>query len=448
MIGAIQMDNDVLHEIAPLLTPEDFYRDAHQIAYRAILDMYHQAKRIDGITLADELTRRGQFHKIGGDDFLADMQSNLAHAADAIWHASIVKQLSTVRRIIQTSTELINAAYSQRFTAPELLSHAEKSILAIAGESSQSSTARIDAIMDQTLQSIARAKAGEVMGLLTGFVDLDGYLMGMKPGQLIVMAARPGCGKTALACNIAMNLASATKLYNSVLFVSLEMSGEELGHRWIASDAKIDSRRLIDESVFLPEESINIKKAAAKIRESRLYVDDQAGQSLLRISANARRWKQRDSLSLLVVDYLGKIQEPSNRNENTVDVLTRISGGLKNLAKELNIPILALHQLNRNSENENREPRMSDLRGSGSIEQDADVVILLHSLMGHKLEGEVKVIVAKNRSGPMGAFNMFFNKPFNRFDSIAQYGQQQDHPPEPPLQDFGDHDYQYSQEPF
>lgn len=433
VLGAILLDNEVLHDISTSLEADDFYRDSHQIVYKAILSMYGRSEAIDGITLADKLDRDGQFERIGGDEFLGEIANSVNHSANARYHADIVRQKAISRRLIQSATEIIGDCYANIHTAQEQLSVAEKKIFAISEREATGKTVEISVAVNEAMVQIQKAKDGECFGISTGYVDLDGYLLGMKSGQLIVLAGRPGTGKTTMACGITENVSE--KQY-STLFVSLEMMRSELAMKMIASMAEIDSRRLLDTAKLSDVEFGRVAKAAAEVEKYRLRIDDTPGQSLLKISANARRWKARDNLSLLVIDYLGKIKEPGGRNENTVDILGRISGGLKDLAKELDIPILALHQLNRESEKEDREPRMSDLRGSGAIEQDADVIMLMHSRMppGSPV-GPVDLIIAKNRSGVTGRVNLTFNKPFNRLYSGALSGQVQEAEDQEPFHD-------------
>jgi replicative DNA helicase len=416
-------DNDVINDVIMRVDTEDFYRDNHQAVYQAITDVYSNGSSVDGIIIADELRRRGVFEKIGGDDLLGELAEWVNHSLDAKRHAAIVHDMAIRRKLIEACSDSIKECYSGLRTANELIDGTESRVFAVADRRASASTVGMDKVVAEAMEKIRKAKDGEVFGMSTGFIDLDDLIGGFRPGQLIILAARPGNGKTAMALNIAANRAENAI---STLFVSLEMEAIELAFRMIASKAAIDSRKLMNNDDFKGKEEIRVNKAAVEIEASRLRIDDVPGQSLMKIAANARRLKQRDNLELLVIDYLGLINETATRNQNTVDVLTKISNGLKRLAKELKIPVLALHQLNRSSEHEERKPRKSDLRGSGSLEQDADIILLLHTEMKEDdVAGVVEMIVAKNRGGKTGTVKFWFNKPFNRFEPYALQGQVQ-----------------------
>jgi replicative DNA helicase len=424
VLGAILLDNSVLHDVVSVLRkPDDFYRDAHQIVYRAICDMYNRGVTVDAVTLADELVRLGRYKQIGGDDMLAQIANSAPHAANARYHADIVKQKAVTRKWIETSTEIIRMGYSNLYTSKQIQEEAEKAIYAIADERSSNSSVGIADVMSEIMANIDRAKGGEVKGISTGLNDLDRLVKGFMPEKMYILAARTGEGKTALALNFARHAGAGENKY-CTLFVSLEMGREELGQRWIASLARVDSQRLIDNEQFSEKEHKEVAKAAVKMNKARIHVSDSPNQSLMDISACARRLKQRDNLELLVVDYLGLISETKSKSENRTEVVGRISRGLKLLARELKIPVIALHQLNRESVKEKREPKLHDLRESGSIEQDADVVILLNSEMEESdKEGKVVAIVAKHRGGPRGRATLWFNKRFNLFESFAMQDQ-------------------------
>lgn len=422
VLGALLYNNDLINDVIPLVDPEDFFRVAHQVVYRTICEVYNGGTSIDCVLLAHELEHQGVFHKIGGDDLLGELTDGDIHMLDALRYADIVRQKAVARKLIEAGNEIASAGYSGLYTSSELLEQAERKVFAVAERRATANTVGMPEVVGGVMERIRKAKEeGEVFGMSTGFFDLDEKIGGFRPGQLIVMAARPGNGKTAAAMNMALN--RAEKQF-STLFVSLEMDHEELGFRMISSKASVDSRKLLNNDPFVGDEFQRVALAGVEIEKARLFIDDSPGLSLLKIAANARRRKQRDNLEFLVIDYLGLINETANRNQTTVDVLTKISNGLKNLAKELRIPILALHQLNRETEKEQRRPRKSDLRGSGSIEQDADVILLLHTEMSEDdVAGPVEMIVAKNRAGRTGTVNFWFNKPFNRFEPMALQGQ-------------------------
>lgn len=422
VLGAIMLDNSVMHEIAAIIRkPDDFYRDVHQVVYKAICDMYNRGVTVDAVTLADELQKRGQFRSIGGDDMLAEICNSVPHAANAKFHADLVKQAAVTRKCIEVATGIIEKSYSKLYTSKEIQEFAERSIHEIADERAVGSSVSASVVMDEIMENMRKAKEGEVKGVSTGIADLDRLIKGLMPEKMYVLAARTGEGKTALALSIAQHV--GLKDY-STLFVSLEMGRDELGHRWLASLAGVDSQRLIDNDPLDEEENKRVSKAASVMMKARLHVSDSPSQSMMDIAACARRLKQRDNLELVVVDYMSLINEAKTKSENRTEVVGRLSRGMKMLARELKIPVIALHQLNRESVKEKREPKLHDLRESGSVEQDADVVILLHSEMEPEdKEGELIAVVAKHRGGPRGRVRLLYNKPFNRFTPLAKPGQ-------------------------
>ncbi|MDR3582541.1 MAG: replicative DNA helicase [Candidatus Pacebacteria bacterium] len=438
VLGAMLLDNRAIDEVASIIRrADDFYRDAHQVVYRAIRDMHDEGKAVDAVTLADELTLRGQYKQIGGDNLLTEIANSVPHAANARHHADILKQKSVTRRLIQSCTDIIDKGYSNLYTSKQLQEEAERSIQGIADDRAVGSAVPIDVVMKDMMDNIALAKGGEFHGIPTGIVDLDRLIKGLMAEKMYVLAARTGEGKTALALRIAQH-AAINK--NSTLFVSLEMGGDELGHRWTSALAKIDSRRLTDNDEFNSQECAAVAKAASIMAKARLHVSDAPNQTMMDIAACARRIKQKDALDLVVVDYMALISEEHGNNENRTQVVGRLSRGMKMLARELKIPVLVLHQLNRESAKENREPKLHDLRESGSVEQDADVVILLHSKMDEAdKQGEVTAIVAKHRGGPRGRVSLWYDKRYNTFDCTATPGRSQEEP-DPTLEDFDSFD--------
>jgi replicative DNA helicase len=422
VLGAILYDNDLINDVIIRVDADDFFRVAHQVVYKTICDIYNSGSSVDCVVLADELKHQGVFHKIGGVDLLSELADGDIHRLNARQYASIVHQRAISRKLIEAGNEIVRDGYSGLYTSNQLIEQAERKVFAVAERRATANTVGMTEVVGGVMERIRKAKeGGEIFGMSTGLLDLDDKIGGFRPGQLIILAARPGNGKTAVAMNMALNRAEKQV---STLFVSLEMEHEELGFRMLSSKASVDSRKLLNNDPFVAGEAQRVAVAGVEIEKARLYIDDSPGQSLAKLAANARRRKQRDNLEFLVIDYLGLINETATRNQNTVDVMTKISNGLKNLAKELKIPILALHQLNRDSEKEQRRPRKSDLRSSGSIEQDADIILLLHTEMSEDdVAGPVEMIVAKNRSGRTGKVDFWFNKPFNRFEAMALQGQ-------------------------
>lgn len=420
-LGAILLDNDVLHDIAQAVKPGDFYRDAHQTIYRAILDLYDQGEPIDAVSLADELTRRGQYKILRGDEMLMEIANSVPHAANGPYHASIVRQKSISRQLIQTCTEIIRDGYSNLHTASELLDMAERRVFAISEAEAIGETRDIGDVIGEVFIAIEARRNGRATGLTTGFTDLDVLTNGFRPGDLVILAARPSQGKTALAMGIAQH--AAQEFPGHVLFISLEMGDGPIGERLLASVSRVEGAKLQQPRFMRGDDTDRLSAAAASLQSLRIKIDDTPGRTVTQIGANARRVKSRDGLSLLVVDYLGLIDGQRDRGDSRQEEVARISRRLKQLARELQCPLLCLHQLNRQSEQRtDRRPMLADLRESGQIEADADCVLLLHRPEFYDptdRPGIAQLHIAKNRNGPTGTVELAFRKECTRFDSLS-----------------------------
>lgn len=426
VLGAILLDNLILDEVMEKIrSPDDFYRDAHVVVYEEMMAMRSESKVIDAITLADHLVRKGIYKQIGGDDLLAEIANSVPHAANAVYHADIVAQKAVTRHLIQAATESIRDAYSNQFTAEQLLEMNEQKVFALRDKEAYRGTVPILSAVDDAMDRMNKVKhGGEVDWLLTGIVPLDKMLLGMQGAQLIILAGRPGAGKSAMAGQIADHVSANPGQNESVLLISLEMKAVEFARRMIAARAGINSKLMKNSVALADQEEERINQAAAKVASSRLKIDDTPGLNLMKIAAIARRWKNKDNLGMLAIDYLQLINETAAHGENRVEIIRRISTGLKRLAKELDIPILALAQLNRESEKDDRPPRMSDLREGGSIEQDADVVLLLHNKTPKGITvGPVDLIVEKNRDGESAVIELVFDRAQSTFTPAALSGQ-------------------------
>jgi replicative DNA helicase len=422
VLGAILLDNDVLHDIISILTVDDFYRDAHQIVYRAIREMYDESKAVDAVTLADELVRRGQYKQIGGDDLLAEIANSVPHAANARYHADIVRQKSVSRQLIQTSTDLIRDGYSNLYTSQQLLETAEQKIFAIREDQIKGELHELKVVLEEAMTRISKRaeETHPVTGVSSGFIDLDDLTNGFHGDQLIILAARPSMGKTAIALNICDHAAINMKIPS--LMVSLEMGRLEIGERLICSRSRVDGHKLRTGRGLDYREMNKLGKAFGEMQSSPIFIDDTPARNMLEIAAMARRLKLRQDIGLIIIDYIQLIDAEEQRDSRQ-EQIAKISRRLKQLARELHIPVIALSQLNRGVENrEDRRPRMADLRESGAIEQDADMVLLLHRpeyYDPNDQPGIAEVIVAKNRSGPTGTAKLTFVKNLTRFENIA-----------------------------
>ena len=423
VLGSLLLDNEMLHDVIPILTPEDFYRDIHQTIYRAIRELYDAAKPVDGIILADELQKRGQFEEIGGDEALRTIIEAPPHAANAIYYAQIVKQKSVTRELIEISHQTIIDAYSTKYTSDHLLETAERRIFAIAETQSVGETVEVKNVIIEAMDRItARAEDRHgVTGVGTGYYELDEITGGLQQTQLIILAARPSMGKTALALNICEHV--ICELKQAVLFVSLEMGELELVERLLSSRARVDGHKLRTGKHLGQQDMVQLGRAYTELHSASLFIDSTPARNMLQITANARRLKLRQDLGLIVVDYIQLVDAEESRDSRQ-EQIAKISRRLKQLARELKIPVIALSQLNRAVENrEDRRPRMADLRESGAIEQDADLVLLLHRpeyYDPNDQPGVAELIIAKNRSGATGSPKLAFLKNITRFENLAQ----------------------------
>jgi replicative DNA helicase len=424
VLGSVLLDNDVLHEIVPMLGVSDFYRDVHQTIYQAIRDLYDEGKGIDAITLADELIRRDQFEKIGGDEALREIVDSVPHAANARYYAGIVREKSIGRQLIDGATEIIRDGYSNQYTAQELLESAERKVFAIAEDQIQGDTLDLRDVITKAMDRIAeRASSGghAVTGVASGLIDLDDITGGFQPGQLVVLAARPSMGKTALALNICEHASTEGK--TPVLFVSLEMGHMEIAERLLCSRSRVDGYKLRTGMNLGSREIAHLTKAWNELmKDAQIFIDDTPARNMLQITASARRLRLRHQIGLIVVDYIQLVDSEDSRDSRQ-EQIAKISRRLKTLGRELEVPVIALSQLNRAVESrEDRRPRMADLRESGAIEQDADIVLLLHRpdyYDANDQPGIAELIVAKNRNGRTDSVKMTFLKNLTRFENLA-----------------------------
>jgi replicative DNA helicase len=424
VLGSVLLDNDVLHEIVPMLSVSDFYRDVHQTIYQAIRDLYDLGKGIDAITLADELIRRDQFDKIGGDETLTEIVGSVPHAANARYYAAIVRERAISRQLIDSATEIIRDGYSNQYTAQELLESAERKVFAIAEEQIQGDTLDLKDVLNRAMDAIAaRAETGghAITGVGSGLIDLDDITGGFQPGQLVVLAARPSMGKTALALNICDH--AAIELKTPVLCVSLEMGHQEIAERLLCARSRVDGHKLRTGMGLGNREMTQLAKAFSELSKGApIFIDDTPARNMLQITASSRRLKLRSKLGLIVVDYI-QLVDSEDARESRQEQIAKISRRLKTLARELEVPVVALSQLNRAVESrEDRRPRMADLRESGAIEQDADIVLLLHRpeyYDANDRPGIAELIVAKNRNGRTGDVPLTFLKSIMRFENMA-----------------------------
>jgi replicative DNA helicase len=422
VLGSMLRDNGVIGDVLQILRGENFYFDAHQKIFQGVIDLYDRGHPVDLVMLAEVLKDKKQIEDVGGYPYLAELWDAAPTAANAEYYARIVRDKAIVRNLIHASTEVLRDAYDQAMPADELLEGAERKILDIAQMGITGQTYTLSQALAEAYDRIDTRSQRDQMsisGLSTGFIDLDDKTAGLQNSELIIIAARPSVGKTAFALGLTRHI--VVEENHPVFFVSLEQSRIELAERLLCSQARVDSHRL-RKGHLSSDDMQKLIQAGEVLRNARLFIDDTPGQGMLRIAANARRLKLRHKIKLVVVDYLQLI-EPDNRRDSRQEQVANISRRLKFLARELQIPVVALAQVNRSSEDrQDHRPRLADLRESGSIEQDADTVMLLHRPEMYEPgqhEGTVEVIIGKQRNGPTGEITLTYLKQFMRFENFA-----------------------------
>jgi replicative DNA helicase len=422
VLGSMLRDNGVIGDVVQILHPESFYSDAHQKIHHAVNTIYQLGRPVDLVILAEHLKEQKQIEDIGGYAYLAQLWDAAPTAANAEYYARIVRDKSIVRNLIHASTEVLRDAYDQASSADEMLESAERKILDIAEMGVTGQTHTLEEVIHEAYTRIdMRHQHGHTStsGLPTGFHDLDNITAGLQNSELIVIAARPSVGKTAFALNLVRHISVEEK--QPAFFVSLEQSRVELAERLLCCEARVDSHKLRT-GRHSSEDMRKITDAGSVLGNAKLFIDDTPGQGMMRIAANARRLKLRHKIKVVVVDYLQLI-EPDNRRDSRQEQVAQLSRRLKFLARELQIPVVALAQVNRSSEDrQDHRPRLADLRESGAIEQDADTVMLLHRPELYEPgqhEGILEIIIGKQRNGPTGEVTLAYLKQFMRFEDFA-----------------------------
>jgi replicative DNA helicase len=432
ILGAILLDNSLQNEALSTLKSEHFFLDAHRRIYQRIVDLSESNRPIDLITLTEELLKNKELEAVGGAGYLASLTDGVPRRSSVEHYVRIVRDKAMLRNLIHAANGVISQALEQATTASEVIDAAESSIFNISEERSGGQLTDIKSIamesfggdLDKLFQ-----RGGRITGLETHYADLDELTSGLQPSDLIIIAARPSMGKTAFAVNIAEN--AAVQGGKSVAVFSLEMSKEALLNRMLCSQARVDGHKM--RTGFLGREDIGkLRQALDKLIQAPVYIDDTPGISLTELRAKARRKKMdKDGLDLIVVDYLQLMSATApggRRYENRTQEVSAISRGLKAIAKELKVPVIALSQLSRAPEQrggKDQEPKLSDLRESGSIEQDADVVMFIYrpeyyDRNNPELEGKAKIIIAKQRNGPTDTIQLAFVKGSTRFETLVR----------------------------
>ena len=427
VLGAMLIDKEAIAKATEILSAEDFYREAHRVIFSAMLEIYNKNEAVDMITVTDILRRDNKLEDVGGIAYITSLANVVLTAANVKYHAEIVAEKSVLRQLVKVSTEIAAMGYEANDEVGVLLDTAESRILEISNRKKRADFTPISAVLMDSVQNIEKLlnNKGGLTGIPTGFNDLDKLTSGLHPSDFIILAARPSMGKTALALNIVQNVAlRAHKRVGgeprSVAFFSLEMSKEQLVNRMLCAEANIDSQRLrIGE--MKEDDWTHLWDACDVMSKAKIYIDDTAGITVMDMRSRARRLKAEHGLDLIVVDYLQLMQGSGKRNTSgdRQQEVSEISRSLKALARELDVPVLALSQLSRGVEaRQVKRPMLSDLRESGSLEQDADIVAFLYREDYYNPETENKhteLIIAKNRNGPVDTVNLFFHKQFTKF---------------------------------
>ncbi len=422
VLGGVLLDNTAIDRVVELVRPDDFYRGAHRKLFRAMLALSEKSEPVDIITLAEMLRARGELADVGGAAYLAELAERVPTAANVMHYARIVRDRAVQRDLITAATDIATKGYEATTNVNELLDRAEQAIFNIAERKVRASFSRLQDILVDSIKTIERLyeQKQSVTGVPTGFVDLDRLTSGLQPSDLIIVAGRPSMGKTAFCLNIAENCALRADV--GVAVFSLEMAKEQLAMRMLCSEARVDLAR-VRTGHLTEREFPRLAMAAGRLADAPIYIDDSPALSVLELRAKARRLKRdpEAKLGLIVVDYIQLMHSAEGRDSREQEI-SEISRSLKALAKELKLPVVALSQLNRQVENRQPPiPRLADLRESGAIEQDADVICFLYReeyyLEDSDKKGIADVIVAKQRNGPIGTVELTFLKEFTRFEN-------------------------------
>jgi replicative DNA helicase len=428
VLGAILIHNEAFNHAAELIDSRDFFRDAHRRIFDKMVALSERGNAIDLVTLKEELQRSSELDEVGGPAYIASLADGVPRSANVEHYARIVKEKSTLRNLIHSANRILSTAYEAEQDADLILDDAEKAIFEIAEDRIREGFVPLRDLVQSSFATIEKLQQhkGMVTGVPTGFVDLDEMTSGLQPSDLVLVAARPSMGKTSFVLNIAQHVGTQTDM--TVGFFSLEMSKEQLFMRMLTSEARIDAHRF--RSGYLSEKDYGrLSHALGTLAEARVFIDDTASIGVLEMRAKARRLQAEHGLHLLIIDYI-QLMQGRGRFESRQQELASISRSLKGLAKELHVPIVALSQLSRAPETRSdHRPQLSDLRESGALEQDADLVMFIfreeqyrdsEGEPNQEAEGIAEIIVGKQRNGPTGVAKLAFIKEHTRFENLAQ----------------------------
>ncbi len=422
LLGAVLIDDDVLADVSEFVAQPDFYDKRHGIIFDGMMRLFERHKPVDLLTLTDELQRKKELETVGGSAYLTELTTYVPTAAHAAAYAEMVSQKAIRRRLIKASADISELGYDEETSTQELLQQAEAQLFSVSDQSLKGDVVSLEHILTDSfdrMEELHRNK-GQLRGIRTGYRDLDNMTAGLQRSDLIILAARPAMGKTTLVTNLAYNVATIAK--QPVLFFSLEMSKEQLVDRMLADASGVDAWNIRTGNLS-DEDFSKLSEAMGELAEAPIFIDDQPGLSVLEMRTKARRVSHDSPLGLIIVDYL-QLMQGSGRTDNRVQEVSEISRGLKLIARELNVPVIALSQLSRSVEQRTPQiPMLSDLRESGSIEQDADIVSFIYRPGYYEpdnpeVENITKLIIAKHRNGPVGEVALYFHPERLRFMSL------------------------------
>lgn len=424
VLGAMLIEREAISKVAELLRPEDCYREAHRLIYNAMLELFNKNDAVDMVTVIEFLRKGDKLEAAGGISYITSLANSVPTAANVLYHAKIVEEKALLRQLINAATNIASSGYEGSEEVSSILDTAEKTILAVSSRKSGGEFTPIKSIIFDAFTKIESlyASKGSITGLSTGFRDLDKLTSGLQPSDLILIAARPSMGKTAFVLNIAQHIGVKEK--KAVALFSLEMSKEQLVQRMLCAESTIDSQRLrIGE--LEPNDWTKLVSGADRLSSAPIFIDDTSGITVMEMRSKCRRLKIEHDLKIIIIDYLQLMQGSGKKgSENRQQEISEISRSLKGLAREIGVPVIALSQLSRSVESRQvKKPMLSDLRESGSLEQDADIVAFLYRDDYYNPDSEQKniteVIIAKHRNGPVDTVQLFFHKQFTKFSDLS-----------------------------
>lgn len=428
VLGALMLDRDAIIKVANLIRLGDFYRDDHNAIFEAMIELYEQREPIDVLSLSNRLEEKGQLDKIGGSSYLTDLVNSVPSSSNIVHYAKVVQKKSTLRKLIITASEIVELGYKESEDTEKILDEAEQRLFSVSQKYIKQDFVPIKSILESAFNRIDELHKGDhkLRGIPTGFPDMDNILAGLQKSDLIIIAARPSIGKTTLALDLARQVATGQKI--PVGIFSLEMSSDQLIDRMLAAQSGVDLWRLRTGNLKSEEgddDFQRIGEAMGILSEAPIFIDDAGSPNVMEIRTMARRLQAEHNAGLIIIDYLQLMEGRNSGGDNRVSEISEISRALKQLAKELNIPVVALSQLSRAVESRSPQvPKLSDLRESGSIEQDADIVMFLYREDREKPDTPnkniVEVHVAKHRNGPIGRLSLYFNETSTTFKSLEK----------------------------